>query len=167
MPDARIDGLIDRTDLAVLPYIHIADLCLCADARRTGIWRSCSSRSFSPVVSSLAQMKISTEQMTLSGAGERYDLRADHRDTEDQAGGRGGAPSRDGGNLYAQSAKMTYDPPMFLKLNSVISLAISLTGNARHVLYVSKSRPVCGGLLCLHGLRHGLPARFCRSPGSR
>lgn len=32
------------------------------------------------------------------------------------------------GNLYAQSAKMTYDPPMFLKLNSVISLAISLTG---------------------------------------
>ena len=32
------------------------------------------------------------------------------------------------GNLYAQSAKMTYDPPMFLKLNSVISLAIILTG---------------------------------------
>lgn len=36
VPDARIDGLIDRTDLAVLPYIHIRDLCLCADARRTG-----------------------------------------------------------------------------------------------------------------------------------
>ena len=32
------------------------------------------------------------------------------------------------GNLYAQSAKMTYDPPMFLKLNCVISLAIWLSG---------------------------------------
>lgn len=30
--------------------------------------------------------------------------------------------------LYAQGAKMRYDPPMFLKINSVISLAISLTG---------------------------------------
>lgn len=32
------------------------------------------------------------------------------------------------GNLYAKSAKMMYNPPMFIKINSVISLAISLAG---------------------------------------
>lgn len=32
------------------------------------------------------------------------------------------------GNLYAQVARLTYNPPMFLKINSVISLGISLTG---------------------------------------
>lgn len=32
------------------------------------------------------------------------------------------------GRLYSQGAKLRYDPPTFLKLNSVISLAISLTG---------------------------------------
>ena len=32
------------------------------------------------------------------------------------------------GNLYAENAKFTYDPPTFIKLNSVISLAISLVG---------------------------------------
>ena len=32
------------------------------------------------------------------------------------------------GNLYAKSAKLEYDPPMFLKINSVIGLGISLTG---------------------------------------
>ena len=32
------------------------------------------------------------------------------------------------GNLYAKSAKMTYNPPAFIKINSVISLAISLVG---------------------------------------
>ena len=32
------------------------------------------------------------------------------------------------GNLYAKSASLTYNPPMFLKINSVINLAISLAG---------------------------------------
>lgn len=32
------------------------------------------------------------------------------------------------GRLYAEGAKLRYDPPTFLKLNSVISLAISLAG---------------------------------------
>lgn len=32
------------------------------------------------------------------------------------------------GNLYAENAKLTYGPPTFIKLNSVISLAISLVG---------------------------------------
>lgn len=32
------------------------------------------------------------------------------------------------GRLYAKVAKYTYDPPMLIKLNAVISLAISLTG---------------------------------------
>ncbi len=32
------------------------------------------------------------------------------------------------GNLYAEWARLTYNPPMFLKINSVISSAISLAG---------------------------------------
>ena len=32
------------------------------------------------------------------------------------------------GNLYAKDAKLSYNPPLFLKLHSVISLAITLTG---------------------------------------
>lgn len=32
------------------------------------------------------------------------------------------------GNLYAKSAELTYNPPTFLKINSVISMAISLAG---------------------------------------
>ena len=80
------------------------------------------------VVSSLAQMKISTEQMTLSGreSGMTYALITGIQKIK-LAGAEKRAFAR-WGNLYAQSAKMTYDPPMFLKLNSVISLAISLTG---------------------------------------
>ena len=80
------------------------------------------------VASSLAQMKISTEQMTLSGreSGMTYALITGIQKIK-LAGAEKRAFAR-WGNLYAQSAKMTYDPPMFLKLNSVISLAISLTG---------------------------------------
>lgn len=80
------------------------------------------------VVSSLAQMKISTEQMALSGreSGMTYALITGIQKIK-LAGAEKRAFAR-WGNLYAQSAKMTYDPPMFLKLNSVISLAISLTG---------------------------------------
>ena len=37
------------------------------------------------------------------------------------------------GNLYAQGAKLDYDPPLFLKLNSVLTTAISLIGTI--VLY--------------------------------
>ena len=32
------------------------------------------------------------------------------------------------GNLYAEEARMSYDPPLFLKLHAVINLAITLTG---------------------------------------
>ncbi len=32
------------------------------------------------------------------------------------------------GNLYAKTVQLTYNPPVFLKINSAISLAISLTG---------------------------------------
>ena len=73
-------------------------------------------------------MKISTEQMTLSGreSGMTYALITGIQKIK-LAGAEKRAFAR-WGNLYAQSAKMTYDPPMFLKLNSVISLAISLTG---------------------------------------
>ena len=73
-------------------------------------------------------MKISTEQMALSGreSGMTYALITGIQKIK-LAGAEKRAFAR-WGNLYAQSAKMTYDPPMFLKLNSVISLAISLTG---------------------------------------
>ena len=37
------------------------------------------------------------------------------------------------GNLYAEEARMSYDPPLFLKLHAVINLAITLTGTL--VLY--------------------------------
>ena len=90
------------------------------------------------VVSSLAQMKISTEQMTLSGreSGMTYALITGIQKIK-LAGAEKRAFAR-WGNLYAQSAKMTYDPPMFLKLNSVISLAINLTGT--HVMYYMSVR---------------------------
>ena len=73
-------------------------------------------------------MKISTEQMALSGreSGMTYALITGIQKIK-LAGAEKRAFAR-WGNLYAQSAKMMYDPPMFLKLNSVISLAISLTG---------------------------------------
>ena len=38
------------------------------------------------------------------------------------------------GNLYAENARLAYSPPMFIRLNSVISLAISLAGTI--IMYV-------------------------------
>ena len=80
------------------------------------------------VVSSLVQMRVSTKQMELSSreSGMTYALITGIQKIK-LAGAEKRAFAR-WGNLYAQSAKMTYDPPAFLKLNSVISLAISLTG---------------------------------------
>lgn len=80
------------------------------------------------MISSLAQMRVSTEQMTLSSreSGMTYALITGIQKIK-LAGAEKRAFAR-WGNLYAQSAKMMYDPPMFLKIHSVISLAISLTG---------------------------------------
>lgn len=80
------------------------------------------------VVSSLVQMNLSTRQMELSGkeSGMTYSLITGIQKIK-LAGAEKRAFAR-WGNLYAQSAKLEYDPPAFIKLNSVIALAISLVG---------------------------------------
>ena len=80
------------------------------------------------LTSSVVQMKLSTRQMELSGkeSGMTYALISGIQKIK-LAGAEKRAFAR-WGNLYAENAKVTYDPPTFIKLNSVISLAISLVG---------------------------------------
>ena len=80
------------------------------------------------LLSSLIQMKVSARQMELSGkeSGMTYALISGIQKIK-LAGAEKRAFAR-WGDLYAESARLAYDPPVFLKLNSVISLAISLTG---------------------------------------
>ena len=80
------------------------------------------------VVSSLVQMRLTTREMELSGkeSGMTYALITGIRKIR-LAGAEKRAFSR-WGNLYAESAKLAYNPPMFIRLNAVISLAISLAG---------------------------------------
>lgn len=80
------------------------------------------------VVTSLVQMNISTEQMAVSSkeSGMTYALITGIQKIR-LAGAEKRAFAR-WGNLYAKEAKMSYNPPMFIKMNSVISLAISLVG---------------------------------------
>lgn len=81
------------------------------------------------LISSFAQMRISKKQMELSAkeSGMSYALISGIQKIK-LAGAEKRAFAR-WGNLYAQNAKLTYNPPAFIKLNSVISLAISLIGN--------------------------------------
>lgn len=81
------------------------------------------------LISSFAQMRISKKQMELSAkeSGMSYALLSGIQKIK-LAGAEKRAFAR-WGNLYAQNAKLTYNPPAFIKLNSVISLAISLIGN--------------------------------------
>ena len=83
----------------------------------------------SSLISSFAQMRISKKQMELSAkeSGMSYALISGIQKIK-LAGAEKRAFAR-WGNLYAQNAKLTYNPPAFIKLNSVISLAISLIGN--------------------------------------
>ncbi len=78
------------------------------------------------IVSSLAQMHITQKKMELSGkeSGMTYALITGVQKIK-LAGAEKRAFAR-WGNLYAQEAKLAYNPPAFLKLNSVISLGISL-----------------------------------------
>ena len=80
------------------------------------------------VVTSLVQMKLSMRQMEISGKedGMTYALITGIQKIK-LAGAEKRAFAR-WGNLYAENAKLTYGPPTFIKLNSVISLAISLVG---------------------------------------
>ena len=81
------------------------------------------------LLSSLIQMKVSSRQMELSSkeSGMTYALISGIQKIK-LAGAEKRAFAR-WGNLYAEGVRLTYDPPAFLKLNSVISLAISLTGS--------------------------------------
>lgn len=81
------------------------------------------------LITAFAQMKVSKKNMELSAqeSGLSYALI-----TGVQKIKLSGAEKRafaKWGNLFAKSAKLMYNPPLFLKLNAVFSLAISLTGS--------------------------------------
>lgn len=80
------------------------------------------------LISSFVQMRISKRSMELSSneSGMTYAMISGIQKIK-LAGAEKRAFAR-WATLYARGAKMRYDPPMFLKINSVISLAISLTG---------------------------------------
>lgn len=80
------------------------------------------------VVSALMQMKISIKQMELGGreSGMTYALISGVQKIK-LAGAEKRAFAR-WANLYAERISYSYNPPAFLKLNSVISSAISLVG---------------------------------------
>lgn len=80
------------------------------------------------VVSAFVQMKISKQQMELSSkeSGMSYALISGVQKIK-LSGAEKRAFAR-WGNLFAEGARLSYDPPTFLKINSVISSAISLVG---------------------------------------
>lgn len=80
------------------------------------------------VLSALVQMKISKKQMELSSKerGMSYALITGIQKIK-LSGAEKRAFAR-WANQYAKQAEMTYNPPLFLKLNTVISTAISLLG---------------------------------------
>ena len=80
------------------------------------------------IVSAFAQMKISKKEMELSSKerGMSYALISGVQKIK-LSGAEKRAFAR-WGNLYAEEVRLTYDPPMFLKINGVISSAISLGG---------------------------------------
>lgn len=80
------------------------------------------------VISAFVQMKISKRQMELSSkeSGMSYALVSGVQKIK-LSGSEKRAFAR-WGNLYAEQARLSYDPPAFIKVNSVISTAISLAG---------------------------------------
>lgn len=80
------------------------------------------------VVTMLAQMKVSRKQMEIGAkeSGLSYSLISGVQKIK-----LSGAEKRafaKWAKVYSEAAKLTYNPPLFLKLNSAISLLISLTG---------------------------------------
>ena len=74
------------------------------------------------------QMKISKRQMELSGksTGLSYSLITGVQKIK-LSGSEKRAFAK-WGNLYAKQAQLSYNPPTFIKLNSVLNMAVSLTG---------------------------------------
>jgi NHLM bacteriocin system ABC transporter ATP-binding protein len=83
----------------------------------------------SSLVTSLLQIRISREKMKLSAKeyGMSYAMISGIRKIR-LSGSEKRAFAR-WGRLYAQNMELEYNPPMFLKINSVIMTAISLIGN--------------------------------------
>lgn len=84
---------------------------------------------FSSLISSLLQIRISRKQMELSAkeAGMSYALITGIQKIK-LAGAEKRAFAR-WAKLYAKGAELTYNPPVFLKINSVMTTSISLAGN--------------------------------------
>lgn len=80
------------------------------------------------VISAFAQMKISRKQMELSSkeSGMSYALISGVQKIK-LSGAEKRAFAR-WGNHFAEHARLSYDPPMFIKINDVIQMAISLAG---------------------------------------
>lgn len=80
------------------------------------------------VISAFAQMRISKKSMEISSkeSGMSYALISGVQKIK-LSGAEKRAFAR-WGNLFAYGARLSYDPPMFLKINAVISSAISLVG---------------------------------------
>ena len=80
------------------------------------------------LVSTLVQMRISKRQMELASkeSGMSYALISGVQKIK-LAGAEKRAFAR-WGNLYAKEAELSYNPPLFIKLNSVITTVITLTG---------------------------------------
>lgn len=94
------------------------------------------------VISSLIQMKLSKKQMVLASRenGMSYAMISGIQKIK-LTGSEMRAFSR-WGDLYAEEARLAYDPPLFIKLNGVFSLAITIVGtivmyNAAIVSHVS------------------------------
>ena len=81
------------------------------------------------VISTLVQMKISKQRMELDSkkSGMTYALITGVQKIR-MSGSEKRAFAR-WGKLYARVSELEYDPPMFLKVNSVICTAIALVGN--------------------------------------
>lgn len=80
------------------------------------------------LVSTLVQMRISKRQMELASkeSGMSYALISGVQKIK-LAGAEKRAFAR-WGNLYAKEAELSYNPPLFIKLNTVITTVITLTG---------------------------------------
>lgn len=80
------------------------------------------------MLSAFVQMKVSRQQMEIATkeSGMSYALISGVQKIK-LAGAEKRAFAK-WGSLYAKNAKLTYNPPVFLKINSVISMGISLAG---------------------------------------
>ncbi|MDD6488263.1 MAG: NHLP bacteriocin export ABC transporter permease/ATPase subunit [Clostridia bacterium] len=87
------------------------------------------------VVSSVIQMKITKKQMLLSGKtnGLSYSLISGVQKIK-LSGSEKRAFSK-WGNLYAKQVQLSYNPPTFLKINTVLNTAVSLIGTI--IMYYS------------------------------